>query len=74
MVGLQVSQGEWGIKLTQATYVSKMLEELGLTNEHPVRLPIAGGDVKSVNTDQAPTADPLGASGCSKLNIMGTGP
>ena len=32
VVGLQVSQGEWGIKLTQATYVSKMLKEIDLTN------------------------------------------
>ena len=54
MVGLQVSQGESGIKLTQATYISKMLEELGLAEAHPIRLPITGGDVKSVKTNQDP--------------------
>ena len=54
MVGLQVQQGAFGIRLTQATYISKMLEELGLVDTNPGQLLIAGGEVKSIKVYQDP--------------------
>jgi hypothetical protein len=52
VIGLQLTQDDKGIAVSQSTYVQSIVREDGMTDAHPAPVPLTGGEVNATITDE----------------------
>jgi hypothetical protein len=50
LVGIQLTQSDRGITLSQSTYIHKLVNDLGLSQCRRISVPISGGDIGELDT------------------------
>ena len=48
ILGIQITQTQQNVELSQSTYVNCLIDEVGMTGANFTQVPVSGGDVKSL--------------------------
>ena len=69
ILGIQITQTQNTVELTQSTYINRLIDEVGMTGSNFTQVPVSGGDAKE-STTQGQNSDVLDTS-TPYRNIVG---